>query len=72
MEPVKPTTQVVVNMDTQEEYWFMDCTPYQALCRMLYCLNIKRRDNDARIHKTESGQHFWLEHRGVTYAVKNY
>ena len=46
-------------------------TPYEALKRMLYTLNVARNDPNAVINKTESGLHLYLEHFGKTYAVRN-
>ena len=51
-------------------YGFCTNTPYRAMEYLLYTLNIKENDENAKINKTESGLHLWMEHRGKTYAVK--
>ena len=61
----------VHHLGTNESYYFTANTPYEALRKMLYTLNLKHRDPDATINKTNSGLHLWLEHHGETYAVRN-
>ena len=58
-------------LDDQKEYVFeKGITPYEAMKKMLYTLNIKNNDPDAVINKTESGLHLYLTHSGKTYAVR--
>lgn len=47
-------------------------TPYEAMKKMLYFLNLKNNDPNAVINKTESGLHLYIDHCGKTYSVKNY
>lgn len=60
----------VTCMDNQKRYGFLTTTAYEAMLSMKYYLNIVSKCN-APINKTKSGLHLWLEHNGVTYAVKN-
>lgn len=60
----------VTCMDDQKQYGFLTTTAYEAMLCMKYYLNIGGKC-DTPINKTESSLHLWLEHNGVTYAVKN-
>lgn len=62
----------VCKLGTNENYGFSENdTPYQALNKMLYTLNIKSKDKSAVINKTESGLHLYFDHCGETYAIRN-
>lgn len=62
--------RTVYNLDTFRRYIFGDCTSYQAMEKMRYYLNVKEKC-DAPIQKTTSGCHLYMEHNGMTYAVRN-
>lgn len=58
-------------LDDQTTYIFeKGITPYEAMKRMLYTLNVNHNDPDAVINKTESGLHLYFDHCGKTYAVR--
>lgn len=46
-------------------------TPYEALKKMIYTLNINHYDEKAIINKTESGKCLFTVHNGKTYAILN-
>lgn len=62
---------VVVGMDTDEQFIMLARTPYEAMQKMLYTLNLNRLDSSATVQKTESGLHLYVVHNGNTYAVRN-
>lgn len=61
----------VYEMETGTAYTFLAWTAYEAMRKMLYTLNLSRKDPNAVISKTESGLHLYLEHNGSIYAVRN-
>ena len=61
----------VICLDTLVRYDFVAVTPYEAITKMKYTLDIQHSDKDAVINKTPSGLHLWMEHSGKTYAVRN-
>lgn len=62
----------VYKLGTNEKYGFSkNDTPYEALSKMLYTLNISSEDKAAVINKTESGLHLYFDHRGETYSIRN-
>lgn len=61
----------VTCLEDGKRYLYVNCTPYEAMQRMLYTLNLSREDPNARINKTVSGMHLYIEHNGKTYAVRN-
>ena len=61
----------VYDLENGSEYTFLAWSAYEAMQKMLYTLNLSRRDPDAVINKTESGLHLYLEHSGSIYAVRN-
>ena len=62
----------VACLDEGKSYWFTARTPYEALQKMKYTLDLARKDPEAKINKTESGLHLYMEHGGRTYSVKNW
>lgn len=63
-------TYIVMNLDTGEDYYFVAETPYEAMRKMIYTLNLKSKC-DATINKSRTGKHLYIEHNGHTYAVSN-
>lgn len=61
----------VTCMETGKQYIMDAKTPYEALQKMKYTLDLSRQDKGAIINKTESGLHLWMEHSGKTYSVRN-
>ena len=57
-------------IEDNKEYGFVADTPYEALKKMIYTLNIKEICK-VKINKTKSGKHLWFEHNNKTYAVRN-
>lgn len=62
----------VACLDEGKSYWFTARTSYEALQKMKYTLDLTRKDPEAKINKTESGLHLYMEHGGRTYSVKNW
>ena len=62
---------VVTCLDNGKQYYFDAKTPYEALDKAKYYLNLKHKDEDVTINKTESGKHLYFEHYGMTYVVAN-
>lgn len=62
----------VTCLDEGKSYWFTARTPYEALQKMKYTLDLKSKDPEAKINKTESGLHLYMEHGSRTYSVKNW
>jgi len=60
----------VICMETSTTYGFLADTAYEALDKMKYTLGVAGKC-DSTINKTESGMHLWMEHNGMTYAVRN-
>lgn len=58
-------------LETDTDYYFVARTAYESLQKMLFTLNLKRKDNNAVINKTVSGCHLYLTHFDKTYAVRN-
>lgn len=56
-------------LDNGNSFMFEAKTAYEALQKMKYTLDIKHKDDSAKINKTESNRHLWMEHCGKTYAV---
>ena len=61
----------VTCLDDGKSYGFAVKTPYEAMQKMKYTLDLKQKDDSAIINKTESGLHLWMDHSGKTYAVRN-
>lgn len=57
-------------LDTNTDLFFSARTPYEAMQKLLYHLNLSKQDNSAVIQKTESGLHLYVEHSSRTYAVR--
>lgn len=60
----------VTCLDDGTKYQFVAMSPYDALTKMVYYLNLSHYQN-VIINKTESGKHLYFEHCGKTYAIKN-
>lgn len=57
-------------LDDGRVHYFSAKTPYEALNKMVYTLNIGCKDDNATINKTESNLHLYVEHSGKMYAVR--
>lgn len=44
-------------------------TPQDAMEKLLYTLNLRRHDPNAKIQLTKSGKHLFVEHFGKTYGI---
>ena len=62
---------VIYGLDDNTAYSFLASSPYNAMEMMLYYLNLRNRDDSARIKMTNSAQHLYLDHDEKTYAIKN-
>lgn len=58
-------------LEDNKKFGFSARTPYEALQSCLYYLNLNKKDNNAKINKTNSSLHLWFEHCGKTYSIKN-
>ena len=58
-------------LESNVSYGFTAKTPYEALQKMKYTLDWKRKDSKCVINKTLSGRTLWFEHSGKTYSVLN-
>ena len=58
-------------LDTGVEFGFTAKTPYEAMDKMRYFLDLKQKDPGATINKTASGMHLWMDHSGRTYSIRN-
>ena len=61
----------VLCLETQTWFGFTADTPYEALNKMLYTLNLACYDKQAVIKMTKSGKCLYIEHKGKTYGVVN-
>lgn len=59
------------NLDTGVKYGFVATTPYEAMMKLKYTLDLKMRDPAANINKTESGRCLYMVHNGESWAVIN-
>ena len=60
----------ILCLDDSKEYGFNDkLTPYEAMKKMLYTLNLASKDDNAVIQKTETDKTLYFEHKGKTYAT---
>ena len=60
----------VFGLDTHESLTFQAKTPYEAMTKLLYTLNLKHKDKFAKIENTNSNLHLYTIHNGKTYAVR--
>ena len=60
----------VVHLGDNKEYWFFAKTPYEAMRKMQYYLNLKMK-GEYTIHKTVSGNHLYICDGDETYSVRN-
>ncbi len=67
----KVKMKYVTCLEDNKKFGFSTRTAYEALESCLYYLNLKYKDNNAKINKTTSGLHLWLENCGKIYWVKN-
>ena len=56
-------------LDDDKTYYFDVKTPYEAMEKMLYKLNIAHYDPRAIIDKTPTNKCFYIEHNGKCYAT---
>jgi len=61
----------VLNLDTGATWGFLAETPYEAMEKLRYTLNLQHEDPNAKINKTESGRCLYMDHSGNTWAVVN-
>ena len=61
----------VVCLDTGEGLWFQAGTAYEAMQKLLYTLNLKKKDDSAKINITKSCLHLFTIHCGQYWTVRN-
>ena len=59
----------VLCLDDSKVYGFSAKTPYEAMQKMKYTLDVFHKDESAVINKTETGKCLYMEHSGKTYGV---
>lgn len=57
-------------LDDGKKFYFDAKTPYEAMRKMKYTLDLENEDKSCVINKTESGLHLWMEHTGKTYGIR--
>lgn len=57
-------------LDTGEALVFQAATPYEAMRKLLYYLNLSKEDKSATINKTESNLHLYTIHNGKTWSIR--
>lgn len=57
-------------LDDKRDFVFLASSPYEAMCQMLYTLNLSHQDAEAKISLTKSGLHWTMDHCGKTYSIK--
>lgn len=57
--------------DVEVDHVYLATTPYNALCKARYTLDLSNTDPSANILMTSSCLHLYMEHGGKTYAVRN-
>lgn len=60
----------VVCLDNGNNYYYQAKSPYEAMTKMKYVLDLSNKDSACIINKTESGKHLFMDHSGKTYAVR--
>lgn len=60
----------VVCLDDNRKYTFSAMSPYDAMTKMLYYLNLRKYE-EVIINKTTSGLHLYFEHNNKIYAIRN-
>jgi hypothetical protein len=58
-------------LDTNEGLWFDARTPYEAMEKLLYTLNLTRFDPDACILELGGGRTLTVVHSGRTWSCPN-
>ena len=53
-----------------KQYGFVAKTPYEAMQKLKYTLDLSHEDKKAKVNKTESGLHLWMDHSGKIYSVR--
>ncbi len=61
----------VTCLETGEKYGYVASTPYDALKKHIYTMNLSHQDNAAEIKITGSVLHLYTIHSGKTYAIRN-
>lgn len=59
------------NLDTHQELYFTARAPYKAMEKLLYTLNLKRKDTGAKIQLLGGGRTLSLIHNGETWSCLN-
>ena len=60
----------VVCLDDNRKYTFSAMSPYDAMKKMVYYLNLSKHEETV-INKTKSGIHLYFEHNNKTYTIRN-
>lgn len=59
------------NLDTHQWLYFTARTPYEAMEKLLYTLNLKRKDTSAKIQLIGGGRTLSITHNGETWSCLN-
>lgn len=60
----------VACLDDNRKYTFSAMSPYDAMKKMVYYLNLNKHE-EVVINKTKSGNHLYVEHNNKTYTIRN-
>lgn len=63
--------RAVQNMNNGKTMYFDANTPYEAMRKLVYYLNIADGRQELPINKTVSGEHLYVDYRGETYSIRN-
>lgn len=59
----------VLCLDTGATWRFLAATPYEAMEKLKYTLDLNHKDENAEICETKSGRCLYMDHSGQTWAV---
>jgi len=59
-------------LDTKRTLYFDAKTPYEAMEKLIYYLNLSHKDPNAKIQLVGKGRHLTVIHNGKTYSVRNF
>lgn len=62
--------QTVFCLDNKREFIFLASSPYEAMRKMLYTLNLSHQDKEVKVSLTKSGLHWTMDHCGKTYSIR--
>lgn len=61
----------IYNLDTHQSLYFCARTPYEAMEKLLYTLNLRKLDSETRIQLLGGGRTLTIVHCGETWSCLN-